>query len=182
MIKAIVFDLGGVVFNTNFEKFNLFQKFIPLWNKAKVSEISSDDFFDEVAKITKTKSDKLKEQIAQQIKLDTKVKDLIIALNQNYKIGILTNTIEDLYELEKDMWNFEKVAEVIASFKEHVAKPDPEAIDLMLKKLNVDREEIIYIDDHPDTIEKYTAAGILCVQFKNYKDLLSKLNKAGIEI
>ncbi|MCD4759525.1 HAD-IA family hydrolase [archaeon] len=182
MIKAIVFDLGGVIFHAVFDDIEVFQKFVPEWNKAKTGEITQEDFYETISKATKATKDEVKKKFLAEIKLDEDMKNLILTLKENYKIGILTNTIEDLYNEDKKLWNFEEIAEVITSFKEHVAKPHPDAIDLMLKKLGVEREDIIFVDDHPDTIEKYSNTGITCIKFTGYKQLLKKLKNMDIKI
>lgn len=182
MIKAIVFDLGGVIFHAVFDDIKMFQNFLKEWDKVKTGGMSSDEFYEIIAKDTKTDKEKIREKFLSGIAIDEDVKNLVIALKQNYEIGILTNTIEDLYEADKKIWNFEETAEVVTSFDEHVAKPSPEAIELILKKLGVKKEEIIFIDDHEDTIKKYREMGINCIRFTNYEDLVKKLHKQDIEI
>ena len=182
MIKAIVFDLGGVLYHAVFNDIAIFQKFIKEWDKVKTGGMTDEEFYEIIANETNTTPKKIREKFLAGIEIDEDMRNLVIALKQNYKIGILTNTIEDLYEADKTLWNFEEIAEVITSFNEHVAKPSQEAMDLMLKKLGVKKEEIIFIDDHQDTIKRYSELGITCIKFTGYKNLLNKLQKMEIQI
>jgi len=196
MIKAIIFDLGGVIFNANInsdylslcKKYNiqnttnLFDAFRVEWDKAKVSEISCDEFYESIAKKIRAKPREIRSVFVDHIDLNEQMRDLVLALKETYKIGILTNTIEDLYNATLQVWNFEDIAEVITSFKEHVAKPSEEAITLMLKKLGVEKEEVVFIDDHEDTIKKYSDLAIACILFEGYEKLITKLEKVGIKI
>lgn len=182
MIKAIVFDLGGVLYHAVFNDIKIFQNFIKEWDKVKTGGMTDQEFYEIIATSTNTTPKKIREKFLSGIAIDEDMRNLVIALKQNYKIGILTNTIEDLYEADKSIWNFEELAEVITSFNEHVAKPGQEAMDLMLQKLGVEKEEIIFIDDHPDTIKRYSQLGITCIKFTGYKNLLNKLQKMEIQI
>ena len=46
----------------------------------------------------------------------------------------------------------------------------------------MNKEEIVFIDDHPDTIEKYSKLGIKCIHFTKEIDLEQELRNLGVEI
>lgn len=194
--KAIIFDLGQVVFRAGFnkkydllcEKYNikpndsLFQEFREIWNSAKIGKVNSEEFFSAIANKLNTDPKEVKELLISGISLNENVKDLILKLRNRYKIGILTNNIKEFYEADLKLWNFEEIGEVVASFKTGVAKPDPEAIQLILDKLNVTKEETIFIDDHNETTSKYNKIGIRSITYDGYDELLINLRNLGVEV
>ena len=44
-LKAIIFDLGGVIFNPHFSSNKFFTNYRKEWNKAKMGEITCDEFY-----------------------------------------------------------------------------------------------------------------------------------------
>ena len=194
--KAIIFDLGQVVYKAGFtrryellcKQYNvepstsLFQEFRGIWNKVKIGKADSSEFFSAIANKIKISPEEVKKTLVEDISLNEKVRDLILKLKEKYKIGILTNNIKDFYEADLELWNFEEVGEVVASFKEGIKKPDTEAIELMLKRLNISKEEAVFIDDHNDTTSRYNKFGVRSITFTGYDELLINLKSLGIEV
>jgi epoxide hydrolase-like predicted phosphatase len=194
--KAIVFDLGQVVFSAGFNKRysllcdkyhiksdeSVFKEFRDIWNKAKIGEIDSEEFFSAIANKLHTSSDEVKKVLIESISLNEKIRDLILKLSERYKIGILTNNIKEFYEADLNLWNFEEIGEVVASFKVGVAKPDLKAIELILEKLNLEKEDIIFVDDHNETTSKYNKLGIRSITYDGYDELIINLKNWGIEL
>ena len=182
MIKAIVFDLAGVIYTMGFSFHKEFEVIRGYWNKAKVGEISNDDFL-------KLGSEKFNSSVENFVnffwdnnELIPGMQELIIKLGEKYKIGFLANLAEEVYKSDKDLWDFESFGESVMSFREKVKKPDVEAIELIINKLGVEKEEIIYVDDKPETIEKYSEYGVKCVKFDSKKQLIEDLKKLGVEL
>lgn len=194
--KAIIFDLGRVVFRAGFsrryellcKKYNvepdesLFQEFREIWNKAKVGEIESEIFFSAVANKLNISAGEVKDVLVGDITLNENVRDLIIKLSERYKIGILTNNIKEFYEADLKLWNFEEVGEVISSFKAGVAKPDIKAMEMILEKLGIQKEDAIFVDDNNDTTSKYNKLGVRSITFRGYDELIINLKNWGVEI
>ena len=103
-------------------------------------------------------------------------------LKETYKIGFLSNNIEDLYNQNIKLWNIEEIGETVTSFKDKIIKPELEAMELILKKLNENKDEVVFIDDNKDTVERYTKAGIKSITFKDYTKLIVNLKNFGVKI
>jgi FMN phosphatase YigB (HAD superfamily) len=181
MIKAIVFDLGGVIYTIDFSKGDFFKNIREFWNKAKVSEIDNDEFLNLCSEKLGTSVEEVKGFIWDNNDLVSEMKDLVLELKEKYKIGFLANLVEEVYNSDISLWNFEEAGESVMSFKEKVKKPDFEAIDLTIEKLGVNKEEIIFIDDSGKTIETYSAHGVKCIRFDNKDQLIEDLKKFGVE-
>jgi|APSaa5957512622_1039677.scaffolds.fasta_scaffold10944_3 glucose-1-phosphatase len=181
-IKAIIFDLGGVIFDPHFSSNKFFTNYRKEWNKTKIGEITSEEFYKIIAERENKTIEEIKSESYSQMTIDESIKTLILKLKEKYKIGFLTNNIGDLYDKNLELWNIEEVGETVVSFKDKVIKPENEAIELIIKKLNVNNNEVVFIDDNKDTVERYTKSGIKSITFKDYDKLIVNLRNFGVEI
>jgi len=181
-IKAIIFDLGGVIFDPHFSSNKFFTNYRKEWNKTKIGEITSEEFYKIIAERENKTIEEIKSESYYQMTIDESIKTLILKLKEKYKIGFLTNNIGDLYDKNLELWNIEEVGETVVSFKDKVIKPENEAIELIIKKLNVNNNEVVFIDDNKDTVERYTKSGIKSITFKDYDKLIVNLRNFGVEI
>jgi putative hydrolase of the HAD superfamily len=193
MIKAIIFDLGGVITNIdkisesykilckkyNFNGESPWKDFREEWNKTKINELSCQDFFKIISKRSGMDIKEI-QQAFSNVEVDEKMKELIINLKNNYKIGILSNIIEYLLNIVLSKWNFLEMAEAVTSCNDGVKKPDTKAIDLILKKLNLTKEEVIFVDDSKKTVQIYSDYGVKSIRFENQEQLIRELNKEGV--
>ena len=181
-IKAIIFDLCGVIFDPHFSSNKFFTNYRKEWNKTKIGEITSEEFYKIIAERENKTIEEIKSESYSQMTIDESIKTLILKLKEKYKIGFLTNNIGDLYDKNLELWNIEEVGETVVSFKDKVIKPENEAIELIIKKLNVNNNEVVFIDDNKDTVERYTKSGIKSITFKDYDKLIVNLRNFGVEI
>ncbi|MBT4835680.1 HAD-IA family hydrolase [Candidatus Woesearchaeota archaeon] len=181
-LKAIIFDLGGVIFDPHFSSNKFFTNYGKEWNKAKSGEITCDEFYRTVAEKENKTLEDVREESYGHMTVDESIKSLILKLKETYKIGFLSNNIEDLYNQNIKLWNIEEIGETVTSFKDKIIKPELEAMELILKKLNVNKDEVVFIDDNKDTVERYTKAGIKSITFKDYTKLIVNLKNFGVKI
>ena len=62
----------------------------------------------------------------------------------------------------------------------HVRKPDKEIFNLTLKKLKLNPQQVLFIDDKIENIQGAKKLGIPSILFKNNKDLIEQLTKRGV--
>jgi glucose-1-phosphatase len=182
MIKAIIFDLGGVIYTIDFSRHDFFKKIREHWNPAKVKEITNDEFLRHCAKEMDWSVEEVKDFFWKNNDLIVEMKELLLELKEKYKIGFLSNIVEEVYNSDISLWNFEELGESVISFKDKVKKPDAEAMDMIIKKMNVEKDEAVFVDDSEKTIEAYSQYGIKCVKFENKVQLVEELKKFGVEI
>ncbi len=197
MIKAIIFDYGGVltkeVFFYKFAKihasrFGVEQKeFNELikenWSKAKTNKISSKTFWLNLSKFLKVDSKVLRKDIINFFGFRYEILDLIRKLKEKYKIGLLTNQIEDWLEgvIEKHKLN-EVFDIIITSYRTKKAKPDIAIFQEAIEGLRVKPDECIFIDDLENNTLAASRLGMKVILFKNTKQLISDLKRMGIKI
>lgn len=195
-IKAVVFDLGGVLFNLD----KISSEYVKLckslgkngvspwddfrkeWDLTKMDKMSCADFYRAIANRLGTDSSKVRRVILDNIQINEDMRKILLKLSKNYKIGILSNIIEDMLLRHFEILNFDDFAEVVASCRDRVKKPNTDAIDLILDKLKVKKEEAVFIDDSAKTIEIYSKYGIKSILFENESKLIKDLSKMGVDL
>ena len=196
MIKAIIFDYGGVLttegsfspfvnyyaikFKKNPEELRILIK--DLWNKAKVNKIDSKIFWVDIAKFLDLEPKKVKKDIMNYFKFRNDVFRLIQNLKKNgYKLALLTNHIEDWFEEEIKNHNLNSVFYVIVtSYNTNDAKPNKFIYKKVITLLKVNPHECIFIDDLKENLVPAKELGIETINYKSTLILKAKLISLGI--
>ena len=110
-------------------------------------------------------------------KADKKMVDLLGELRKkkDLKLGMLANAPSKLVvPLKKEIpLNFFDV--VLVSCEEGMMKPDQRIFELMAKKLEVKKEECLFIDDSQMDVQAAKKIGMKAIQFKGYQDIRKEL-------
>jgi putative hydrolase of the HAD superfamily len=202
-IKAIVFDLGGVIIELDFSKFfkevievspiNKPNAFLLLefWRQSDVyhqGKISNEEFYHLACEILQTcaqsqeeffKSfnsvlDHLNEDI---IRLIKRLRDM-----EKYKLILLSNINSSHWNflLEKN-WKFiNYFDDSVLSHQVHLTKPDPKIFSLTLYKADCKPEEMLYIDDGLNNVLAARELLINSIRFAGYDSLIEEFKKYKI--
>ncbi|MEM5803181.1 MAG: HAD family phosphatase [Candidatus Aenigmatarchaeota archaeon] len=206
MIKAIIFDFGGVcfypgnssqllleaIFRSKLPKIKIISIFlsnkrkeiknlVDNFNEAKIKE---DEFFKEIKNITKYNFNEkdLKKQIIDLHKPIKPVIDILKKLKSKYKLCLLTNNNSWLNEIDKKHHFYQYFDVVINSYDFKVAKPNKKIYQIALSRLKVKPSECIFIDDKKENVSAAEKYGIKSIKYKNPKQLLKDLKKFGVEL
>lgn len=194
MIKAIVFDLGGVIFLSDgggFESreklakiFNIdVKKLHKFWFKHKedllCNRAGEDIFVEEIRKLANNKY--TKENIQKNIKelniIDPKMIELLESLKKIYVIAALTNEVKEWNEYRikkfglKNYFSF-----ILASCDIGVTKPTSKIYELLLEKLSMNPEEVIFIDNREENLKPAEELGIKAIHFRDRQELIKELS------
>ncbi|MFN6943410.1 MAG: HAD family hydrolase [Cytophagaceae bacterium] len=203
-VKNIIFDLGGVVIDIEFDQ--TFQAFSSLCNcdiysvvarfealniiqAYDTGQINDGEFRDLIRKELKTTLTDLQiDQAWNALLMDipTERINLIRNLSNNYRLFVLSNTnnihILELNNIlfkssgEKDLHNlFEKV---YFSYQIGMRKPDLEIYEFVLKEQGLIPEETLFLDDNLDNIQGALQTGMHCVQVNKPVTILEILQNA----
>lgn len=94
-----------------------------------------------------------------------------------YKLYCITNFTPAGYEQCYDCISFiEKFDGCIFSFREGLAKPDPEIYKTLLGRYNLRAEECVFIDDTEENVLSAEKLGFKGIVFSGYEDAVSRLN------
>lgn len=197
MIKAIIFDYGGVLSNkrslrsfmeinaskykTNPWEFN--ELLIDNWHKARIDKINSKLFWKNLADFLKTDKKTLRKDFMNYLGFRHEVLDLIKKLKRSYKLGLLSNQIEDWLEEVIENHKLNQIFDVIVtSYNSKVAKPDIAIYKKIVNELGVKPNECVFIDDMEKNIPSAKEIGMQTIHFKDYPQLLDELKNLGVNI
>ena len=196
-IKAIIFDIGEVLYNENIDKnnkdlrkFTTYNDFAKLRKKyiklVQTNKISSDKYFEKISKRLKlNKKDFMNAYIKarkESIILNSSVEKTIKKLKKNYLIGCLTNItpINHKLRLKKQVYAHFKLK--LISCIEGLRKPDIRFYRLILKRTNLLPSQIIFIDNENLMLLPAKKLGMHTILFKNNLQLIKDLRKLGVKI
>src|SRR3989344_6908020 len=188
MIKAIIFDIGGVVVyeidniikKKLDKKFrNKFDKYSSLMDSGKLTLKQVENIY---KKLTKKSLYSLYVNTAKKGDIDKNVKNLVFKLNKKYKVVYLSNTFKEHYLTRKKQGAYTGFLFGINSYKYKMRKPETRIFNLMLKKLNLKSYECVFIDDRKDNIQAAKKLKFNAILFKNYSKLIKDLRKLDIKV
>lgn len=199
-IKAIIFDMGGVILRTeDFEpRERLAQKlgiprdalevFVfesPTAIAATLGKIPAEEHYDAIAREYHLDAKGRQEFTALfwgGDHVDEQLLEKIHLLRKQYKTAMLSNAWDDTRQfLMTDFPCLEPFDIAIFSAEVKLAKPQPEIYNLALEKLGVKAEEAVFIDDFAKNIEGANALGIHGIQFHSRQQVLADLERVLLE-
>lgn len=194
-IRAVFFDLGGVLLRTEFQapRQQLAERLGVEYDdlvkivfdsdsgiKATIGEISSEEHWDSVIKRLKRPASELAairdEFFAGDI-VDRTLLDYLRSLRGNYKTGLISNAWGDLRDFivrEKFDDAFDKM---IISAEVGAAKPESKIFQIALEQFGVRPNEAVFVDDFLINIEGCEKVGIKGIHFKDPESTLRQLKK-----
>jgi len=109
--------------------------------------------------------------------------ELVKRLRLLYPVYLISNINELHFNYLYQQWKeiFLLFDKLFLSFKIKAVKPEKRIYEELFKEGFLP-EEIIYIDDRQDLIEKGRRLGLKCIQFKNLNDLIKDLRKERMYI
>lgn len=203
MTKYIIFDFGGVIFDSGTSKaihsishiYKISEKQVAgfltessqVGTKYRTGEITREEFWTQaIASWGKTLDPVALNDIwVSGYSLRQEMVPILSGLKKNgYILGVLSNTVLDRFEYFKTQLALNDYFDaMVLSFRDHVLKPQKEAFLLILKKLGVENpEEAVYIDDKEIHAGVAGSLGMQAIVCKNAIQLSSDLRKLGVKI
>lgn len=94
-----------------------------------------------------------------------------------YSIGILSNTIEShAVHSAKQGW-FDRFDHVFLSYEIGVLKPSREIFKIMLGKLSLQPNNVLFVDDSPENTRAASNFGIASITYTNCESLEARLHR-----
>lgn len=195
MIKAIVFDWGGVLMRT--EDISPRHRWdarlglpagsveavvhgIPAWRDAQLGKIGLDAYWEAVRAelgLDQPSLNRLRVDFYSGDRLDLTLASAIRHLRgQSLKTGLLSNNTSDLADTLDELGLTPLFDAIVISAHIGVMKPNPVAYHAILSKLRVEAGEAVLIDDSAENIAGARAAGMQGIVFQTSQGLNAELS------
>ncbi|MDP2104267.1 MAG: HAD family phosphatase [Candidatus Gracilibacteria bacterium] len=192
MIKAIIFDFGGVFstdddirefWQNNAEKLGVDAEeanriSLSIWFEARVGKIDSTIFWEKLGAFTKMSPESFKKYFIEYTGFRDELHQFVKKnLYGKYKLAILSNQIESWLEPILEEKKFREIFDIIiTSYNTGLVKPDREIYEKVIQDLNLKAEECIYIEDRPKNLEPAKNLGMNVIEFRDYDSFLKELD------
>ena len=204
-IKTIIFDFGGVITNSPIEGFKLleekhgYDKGIitninmnnpdnNAWAKSERGEIDINTFLEEFEKEALSIGQKINaKEILQQLygslrkNMINKIK--LLSTSKKYKLICLTNVLKgvDIFtpkervEAVKDVMSYFDI--IYESYKLNMRKPEARIYQYILKELNIEPQETVFLDDLRMNLKSARKLGINTIKVIEPNDAIYELDQ-----
>lgn len=194
-IRAVFFDLGGVIVRTEFqaprqrlaERLGMeYEDLVKVvfdsdsGQKATIGEVTPADHWASVMKRLRrshSEMDAIRAEFFAGDIIDRALLNFLRSLRGRYKTGLISNAWGDLREFilrEKFDDAFDKM---IISAEAGAAKPDPKIYRIALEQLEVSPNEAVFVDDFIENIEACERIGMRGIHFKDAESAIEQVKK-----
>ena len=195
-IRAIFFDLGGVIVRTEYqsprqrlaERFGMDYEDIDRLvfgggsngtaAQAALGEISSDEHWKAVARKLKIRDKEIASVRAEFFGgdvVDWSLIQFIRALRPRYKTGLISNAWSDLREYILKQKFDDAFDSMVISAEVGAVKPEARIFQIALEQLKVKAREAVFVDDFIENIEGCEKVGMKGIHFKDSQDALEQV-------
>lgn len=189
MIKAVIFDVDGVLidsFAANakfFQNLAIFTGYTPftteqyreLFHRTMLDVIAlfavgaSESRIKEIWEIGRTQRNKL--YPSDLLEYPEKLEETIQELYNNYQIGIVTSRVRGSVFSFPRLKNIENFFSTVVYFEDtNKHKPSPEPLLLCAKRMNTKPSEMVYVGDAASDIQSARAAGMKIIEYSPNND------------
>ena len=195
MIKAVFFDMGGVIVRTEFQaprehlaerlgvEYNELVKLVfesETARKVSIGLLSEEEQWAAVIRklnLPESEIQAIRTEFFGGDVVDLELLDFIRSLRKKFKVGLISNATLGLrpWIISK---KFEDVFDaMIISAEVGVEKPDARIYQMALEKLGVAARESVFLDDFLENVKGAQAVGMQAIHFVQPQQALKELNQ-----
>jgi epoxide hydrolase-like predicted phosphatase len=183
-IRAVVFDIGGVLEYTprlgitekweqklDLSPGELDKRLYPVWKSGSIGTMTEAEVLQGIRDIIGISEENLtaftddiwREYLGT---LNVELTNFFSSLQGSFKTAIVSNSFVGAREREQDAYRFQEMTEfIIYSHEVGISKPDPRIFEMLIERLSLKPDEIIYLDDVDVHVNAAHALGIHAIQF-----------------
>jgi len=196
MIKNIIFDIGGVIFDdSDLNLSKLLGK--DLEEIKKIAKIAYGDNFKKCLLGEMQVEEHISDLVNRKVENYEIMKYILSYENLNYAFPMMKDTIEVIKQLKKENYRIYLLSNIteasykyicntinvnelfdggLFSYQEHMVKPNKDFYEKLIYKYNLNKEETIFFDDKERNVIAAKEVGIKAIQFKNVNDIYENIN------
>ncbi len=197
VIRTLIFDVGGVLLNTKDwrwrrrweERLGLPEGKLSAYileseaaALARIGQISEPELWKHIGVtfgLDSKQLRKLESDFWAGDRLDAEMLQFVQALRSHYKIALLSNAWSGARQAYSRTYKLDSVADVIIiSAEQGVAKPDRRIYLIAAEKLDVNPDEILFIDDMAENIQGARDVGMHVVHFENTAQAIVEIRQS----
>jgi len=197
MIKAIIFDAGGVIVESG----PILGKFIEIfhpkdrekfWHDVNIKavamcrgEMTEEDYWKEIAISQEMDPESVPldmwtKYYEEFTSINQEVIQLIKNLKKQYKVALISNTIPPHAKVNKKRGFYDLFDVLILSHEVKMSKNNKKIFLLAIEKLNLKAEECIFIDDVQEFVDIAKSIGMKAILYQTPPQIKKELKKFGI--
>lgn len=190
MIRAALFDLGGVLFKLDLDgvckRWEQRLRMTPQQilnamyggndDKALIGVVPEDDWWDVVAErlgLDRTERDRFIADLGFCEKIDEQLGRFIAGLRPRLRTAFVSNAWSNTRQYLRERGVLDLVDQLVCSAEVGVAKPDRRIFEIALERLGVQPEEAVFVDDAEDHVEAARALGIHAILHRSSSDTIA---------
>jgi putative hydrolase of the HAD superfamily len=191
-IKTIIFDIGGVLVNIDFDAFPRLlgiersrvghvdeQAIERIAREYEIGRIGTEEFFGMMDEIFKGKYTREKLENAWNatvVEENSAIIPIVDAIQGSYQTAILSNTNPTHFQKSVDTAGMVKnFSRLYLSFRIKAAKPDSAAYQYVIRDLSAKPSSLLFIDDLAENVAAAVKCGMEGIVFKDASSLYSEL-------
>ncbi|HNS39956.1 MAG: HAD family phosphatase [Anaerolineae bacterium] len=198
-IKAIIFDVGGVLIRTfDHSGRRFWEKRLNLpegaaeaivltgemGTRAQRGEITTDELWAWAGEYLGLgdELEAFQQDFWRGDAVDSDLMELIKRLNSHYQTAIISNATDALLDSLENYGIVPEFDLIVGSAYEGLLKPDPAIYEITLARLGRRPEETVFIDDAPANISAAASLGMKTILFKPSINLAAELETLGVRV
>ena len=155
--------------------------FQALADEADRDGVADSNLYEKLGAETGESAEAIEREIYDAIRLHQDVLGIMKRLHAHYKVGVLTNADSD--EIERIVRHYSLKGYfdgLVVSSAVGLIKPEPEIFELACRRLDVQPEETMFIDDRQVNVDGADRAGLNGILFRDAQTLERELQDRGI--
>ncbi len=193
MIKAVFFDLGGVIVRTEFQaprehlaerlgmEYEDLVKLVfdsPSSIRASHGEISDKEHWAEVTKRLRrpaAETETIREEFFAGDMVDREILEFLRSLRPHYFVGVISNAWPDLRDYIARQKFDDAFDQMVISGEVGVMKPEARIFRIALEQAGVNPDEAVFVDDLFENVEGCRAVGMYGIHFRDPETAMQEL-------
>jgi FMN phosphatase YigB (HAD superfamily) len=186
MIKAIIFDLFGVLVTEGFKQFcdtyfpgdiTKRRRAIALVTDHDSGYITQDQYMKGLADLAGINVAIVNQHMSGNQPNNLLINHIKRELKPSYKIGVLSNSGGNYVRNLLEPQDLEIFNDIVLSYRHGIVKPQAEIFELAARRLGVKTKECVFIDDSQNHCEGARHAGMQALFYQDFPQMKRNLEK-----